>query len=125
MSDVAAEVVVILQLRTVPEFLADTRPFSGHEHGVGRLESFRRSTFLGWTSSVFAGDLTRARCALDGLAASDSLEHLKHKIGIHVFTIGFCDHSPSEGSRSLKPARLLKQESGYSDQVVFKARVWI
>ena len=73
LSDVAAEVVVILQLRTVPEFLADTRPFSGHEHGVGRLESFRRSTFLGWTSSVFA-DLTRARGALDGLAATDSLK---------------------------------------------------
>ena len=43
----------------------------------------------------------------------------------YTVTIGFCDHSPSEGSRSLKPARPLKQESGYSDQVVAKARVWI
>ena len=38
---------------------------------------------------------------------------------------GFCDPPPSEGSRSLNPARPLKQESGYSDQVVAKARVWI
>ena len=38
---------------------------------------------------------------------------------------GFCDHPPSEGLRSLKPARPLKQESGYSDQVVAKARVWV
>ena len=81
LSDVAVEVVVILHLRTVPEFLADTRPLSGHEHGVGRLASFRRSTFLGWTSSVFA-DLTRARGALDGLAATDSLEPKLIKIRV-------------------------------------------
>ena len=28
-------------------------------------------------------------------------------------TIGFCDHPPSEGLRSLKPVRPLKQESVY------------
>ena len=49
--------------------------------------------------------------------------------------IGFCDHPPSEGLRSLKPARplkqesgysgRLKQESGYSDRVAAKARVWV
>ena len=38
---------------------------------------------------------------------------------------GFCDPPPSEGLRSLNPARPLKQESGYSDQVVAKARVWV
>ena len=38
-------------------------------------------------------------------------------------TIGFSDHPPSEGSRSLNPARPLKQGSGYSDQVVAKASV--
>ena len=43
--------------------------------------------------------------------------------GITV-SIGFCDHPPSEGLRLLKPARPLKQESGYSDRVVAKARVW-
>ena len=35
-------------------------------------------------------------------------------------TIGFCNLPPSEGSRSLKTARPLKQESVYSDQVVAK-----
>ena len=44
---------------------------------------------------------------------------------LHTVKIGFCNHPPSEGSRSLKPARPLKQESGYSDQVVVKARVWV
>ena len=43
----------------------------------------------------------------------------------NTVTIGFCDHPPSEGLRLLKPARPLKQESGYSDQVVAKTRVWI
>ena len=37
--------------------------------------------------------------------------------------IGFCNHPPSEELRLLKPARPLKQGSGYSDQVVAKARV--
>ena len=35
--------------------------------------------------------------------------------------IGFSDHPPSEGSRSLNPARPLKPESGYNDQLVAKA----
>ena len=39
--------------------------------------------------------------------------------------IGFRNHPPSEGSRLLKPARLLKQGSGYSNQVVAKSRVWV
>ena len=39
--------------------------------------------------------------------------------------IGYSDHPPSEGSRSLNPARPLKPESGYSNQVVLKSRVWI
>ena len=30
---------------------------------------------------------------------------------------GFCDQPPSGGSRSLKPARPLKQEAGYSENV--------
>ena len=32
----------------------------------------------------------------------------------NTVTIGFCDHPPSERSRSLNPARPLKPESGYS-----------
>ena len=36
---------------------------------------------------------------------------------------GFCDHPPSEGLRSLNPEWSLKQESGYSDQVVAKYNV--
>ena len=48
-----------------------------------------------------------------------------HSLTINTVTTGFCDHPPSEGSRSLKPARPLKQEAGYSDQVVAKARVWV
>ena len=43
----------------------------------------------------------------------------------NTVNIGFCNLPPSEGSRLLKPARPLKQGSGYSDQVVAKARVWI
>ena len=43
----------------------------------------------------------------------------------NTVNIGFCNHPPSEGSRLLKPARPLKQGSGYSDQVVAKARVWV
>ena len=38
---------------------------------------------------------------------------------------GFSDHPPSEGLRSLNPARPLKLESGYSDRVAAKARVWV
>ena len=37
--------------------------------------------------------------------------------------IGFRNHPPSEGSRFLNPARPLNQGSGYSNQVVAKARV--
>ena len=44
---------------------------------------------------------------------------------VNTVPTGFCDFPPSEGSRSLKPARPLKQESGYSDRVVAKARGWI
>ena len=47
---------------------------------------------------------------------------------IHVMSIvsiGFCDQSPSERLRSLNTEWSLKQESGYSDQVVAKARVWV
>ena len=42
----------------------------------------------------------------------------------NTVSIGFCDHPPSEGLRSLNPEWSLKQESGYSDQVVAKSRVW-
>ena len=59
---------------------------------------------------------------------------LKHIIGRATFTYfrrllfrtvpaRFCDHPPSEGLRSLKPAWPLKLETGYSDRVVAKARV--
>ena len=43
----------------------------------------------------------------------------------YTVNIGFRNHPPSEGSRFLKPARPLKQGSGYSNQVVAKARVWV
>ena len=39
--------------------------------------------------------------------------------------IGFWNHPPSEGSRLLKPARPLKQGSGYSNQVVTGVKVAI
>ena len=39
--------------------------------------------------------------------------------------LGFATSLRQGGFRSLKPARPLKQEFGYSDQVVVKARVWI
>ena len=44
---------------------------------------------------------------------------------LYTVPAGFCDQPPSGGSRSLKPARPLKQEAGYSDRVVAKARVWV
>ena len=47
------------------------------------------------------------------------------KAGNSTVPIGFSDHPPSEGSRSLNPARPLKPESGYSNQVVLKSRVWV
>ena len=40
----------------------------------------------------------------------------------NTVNIGFRNHPPSEGSRLLKPARPLKQGSGYSNQVVAKSR---
>ena len=43
---------------------------------------------------------------------------------VNTVPAGFCDHPPSEGLRSLKPARPLQQGSGYSDRVVAKARVF-
>ena len=45
----------------------------------------------------------------------------------NTVNIGFCDQPLSGGLRSLKLARPLKQEFGYSDhdQVVVKARVWV
>ena len=46
----------------------------------------------------------------------------RNPVKVSTVTIGFCDHPPSEGLRSLKPARPLKQEV-YCDQVVAKARV--
>ena len=40
----------------------------------------------------------------------------------NTVSIGFYDQSPSEGLRSLNTEWSLKQESGYSDQVVTIAR---
>ena len=48
-----------------------------------------------------------------------------HSEKYNTVPIGFSDHPPSEGSRSLNPARPLKPESGYSNQVVLKSRVWV
>ena len=49
----------------------------------------------------------------------------RNSLGVVLITvnIGFRNHPPSEGLRFLKPVRLLKQGSGYSNQVVAKARV--
>ena len=52
----------------------------------------------------------------------DNSLHRQTRSIVSTVTIGFCDQPPSEGLRSLKPARPLKQESGYSDRVVAKAR---
>ena len=63
---------------------------------------------------------------LGAIAASHSFKDYRSMlIGKSIITVpaGFCDHPPSEGLRSLKPAQPLKQESGYSDQVFAKARV--
>ena len=62
-------------------------------------------------------------------AANEATNHLSAGFGgygspqVSTVTIGFCDQRPSGGLRSLNPARPLKQESGYSDQVVAKASV--
>ena len=54
---------------------------------------------------------------------SQKLSKVVQFTDICTVTFGFCDQPPSGGLRSINPARPLKQESGYSDQVVVKARV--
>ena len=56
--------------------------------------------------------------------SQDLLEKRQWRFRTHWNTvnIGFWNHPPSEGSRLLKPARPLKQGSGYSNQVVAKSK---